>query len=132
MRTIIHGDFGLHNLIFKNDHHAVLTDFETTRIEWRLVDLVSTLSRSRSVETMYNLESVGRFMAGYQSIDPVPEEEWKSLPDVWRFLKLRSVFINWNSYFERGGDKLSSAVDACRQAAWAKDNHLTLLKLGSL
>jgi len=132
MRTIIHGDFGLHNLIFKRDDHAVLTDFETARIEWRLADLVSTLSRSRSAETMYHLEAVGHFMAGYQSVDPMPEEEWQSLPDVWRFFKLRSVFINWNSYFERGGDKLSSAIDMYHQAAWAKVNNLTLLKLRNL
>jgi len=132
MRTIIHGDFGLHNLIFQKDGRIVITDYETARLEWRLGDLVSTLSRSRSQDTMYRFESIKRFLAGYQSVYPIPLEEWQSLAKVWQFFKLRSVFINWNSYFERGGSKLSSALDAYHQAEWAQANADTLLKLRDL
>lgn len=131
-RTIIHGDFGLHNIIFTRDGTGVLTDFETTRLEWRLADLVSTLSRNRSANTMYNFNLINRFLVGYQSIFPAGKMEWRFLPDVWRFIKLRSVFIGWNSYFERGGDRLLSAIDAYNQAEWAKENVLTLSKLGDL
>lgn len=131
MRTIIHGDFGLHNLIFQKNGKMVLTDYETARLEWRLADLVSTLSRNRSQDTMYHFGSIKNFLTGYFSVSIIPEEEWHCLPDVWMFFKLRSVFIGWNTYFERGS-KLSSALDAYHQAKWVQDNAHTLLELRNL
>jgi Ser/Thr protein kinase RdoA (MazF antagonist) len=128
-RTIIHGDFGLHNLIFAKDGRIVLTDYETARLEWRLADLVSTLSRSRSKNAMYHFGTARDFLKGYFSVQPVPAEEWQYLPDVWMFYKLRSVFVSWNSHFERGGGKLASALDAYHQAKWVQDNAGILLKL---
>lgn len=132
LRTIVHGDFGLHNLIFKKDGKIILTDYETTRLEWRLSDLVITLSRSRSPETMVHFETIRQFLLGYQDVYPIPAQEWQYLPDVWQFIKLRSIFISWNLYFERGGRNLSSALDAYRQTVWVQKNSDTLLKLRDL
>lgn len=131
MRTIIHGDFGLHNLIFQKNGKVVLTDFETARLEWRLADLVSTLSRIRSRDTMYHFDLIKTFLTGYFSIEPIPKDEWRYLPDVWMFFKLRSVFIAWNNYFKRGNN-LSSAIDAYHQVKWVQDNAQTLLEFGKL
>lgn len=121
LRLIIHGDFGLHNLIFPPNGAVTIMDFETARLEWRLSDLVSALSRLRYGDGRYNFESIQSFIAGYQAIFPLQAEEWELLPSVWRFHKLRSALIYWNSYFETGGpiDKLLNARDAVVQADWA-------------
>lgn len=135
-RLIVHGDFGLHNLIFPRHGPITMMDFETARIEWRLSDLVSALSRLRYGNGQYNFESIQSFVAGYQAVYPLSAEEWELLPAVWRFHKLRSALIYWNSYFETGGpvDKLLNARDAVAQADWALNNpeklsHLNILSL---
>ena len=131
-RLIIHGDFGLHNIVFGR---AVVTpiDFESSRLEWRLSDLVSALSRLRYRNGSYNFDSIRSFLEGYQSAYPISADEWRFLPLVWRFHKLRASLIYWNSYFETGGParKLISARDAVRQADWAMQNQDTLLRLNS-
>jgi Ser/Thr protein kinase RdoA (MazF antagonist) len=120
-RVVIHGDYGLHNLIFRRDGTATPLDFESARVEWRLSDLVSGLSRLRYGGGSYDFESIGCFMAAYQEEYPLSADEWRLFPQVWRFYKLRSALIYWNSYLETGGParKLISARDAVRQADWA-------------
>lgn len=137
-RVIIHGDFGLHNLIFPHNGPVTMMDFETARLEWRLSDLVSALSRLRYADGRYNFESIQSFIAGYQAVYPLQAEEWELLPSVWRFHKLRSALIYWNSYFETGGpvDKLLNARDAVAQADWALRNpeklsHLNVISLAT-
>ncbi|HSL45274.1 MAG TPA: phosphotransferase [Anaerolineales bacterium] len=131
-RLIIHGDYGLHNLLFQQDVVTPI-DFESSRLEWRLSELVLALSRVRHRDGTYNFESIRTFLTGYQSTYPIREEEWRLLPLVWRFHKLRSSLINWNSYFESGGavHKLISARDAVSQADWAMKNPEKLLRLNS-
>jgi Ser/Thr protein kinase RdoA (MazF antagonist) len=131
-RVVIHGDYGLHNIVFdaKNDIVTPI-DFESSRLEWRLSDLVSASSRLRYRNGAYNFESIRKLLEGYQSEYPIDAEEWHSLPFVWRFHKLRASLIYWNSYFETGGPvrKLISARDAVSQADWVMKNPDTFLKL---
>lgn len=130
-RLIIHGDYGLHNIVFHKDGVVTPIDFESSRLEWRLSDLVSALSRLRYRSGVYNFESIRHFLEGYQSAYSIGEAEWQFLPLVWRFHKLRASLIYWNSYFETGGParKLISARDAVSQADWALKNRDTLLRL---
>jgi len=130
-RLIIHGDYGLHNIVFHKDGVVTPIDFESSRLEWRLSDLVSALSRLRYRSGVYNFESIRNFLEGYQSAYSIGEAEWQFLPLVWRFHKLRASLIYWNSYFETGGParKLISARDAVSQADWALKNRDTLLRL---
>jgi Ser/Thr protein kinase RdoA (MazF antagonist) len=133
-RLIIHGDYGLHNVVFDRRRDTVTPlDFESSRLEWRLSDLVSALSRLRYGGGVYNFESIRSFLEGYQSEVPIGDDEWQYLPLVWRFHKLRASLIYWNSYFETGGParKLISARDAVRQAEWVVQNHDTLLRLNN-
>lgn len=132
-RLIIHGDYGLHNIVFGRDVVTPI-DFESSRLEWRLSDLVSALSRLRYRNGTYNFGSIGSFLEGYQSAFPISHEEWQFLPLVWRFHKLRASLIYWNSYFETGGParKLISARDAVRQAEWVIKNSDELLRLNSV
>jgi Ser/Thr protein kinase RdoA (MazF antagonist) len=132
-RLIIHGDYGLHNVVFQRDSVTPI-DFESSRLEWRLSDLVSALSRLRYRDGTYNFETIRNFLEGYQSAYPISQDEWRFLPLVWRFHKLRASLIYWNSYFETGGParKLISARDAVSQAEWAIKNPDKLLRLNSL
>jgi Ser/Thr protein kinase RdoA (MazF antagonist) len=132
-RLIIHGDYGLHNVVFQRDTVTPI-DFESSRLEWRLSDLVSALSRLRFRNGVYNFESIRNFLEGYQSTYPISDEEWRFLPLVWRFHKLRASLIYWNSYFETGGParKLISARDAVSQADWVIKNPDQLLRLNRL
>ncbi len=119
-RLIIHGDYGLHNLVFPKDGLVTMLDFETARLEWRLSDLVSALSRLRFRDSRYDFETMSAFLSAYQTEYPIGKEEWGWLPKVWRFYKLRSSLIYWNSYLDTGGPvrKLISAQDAVDQANW--------------
>lgn len=134
-RTIIHGDYGYHNVVFDRRNETVTPlDFESSRLEWRLSDLVSALSRLRYKSGEYNFESIRNFVDGYQSENPIAGDEWQFLPMVWRFHKLRASLIYWNSYFETNGParKLISAKDAVHQAEWVVQNPDVLLKLNGL
>ena len=134
-RLIIHGDYGYHNIVFDR-HREMVTpiDFESSRLEWRLSDLVSALSRLRYRSGEYNIPSIRKFLEGYQREYPIGQDEWQYLPLVWRFHKLRASLIYWNSYFETGGParKLVSARDAVHQAEWVVKNPELLLKIDPL
>ena len=123
-RVIIHGDYGLHNLIYQNLDMAVPVDYELSRIEWRLVDLISVVSKFRYKDGSYDFESITRFMRAYQNEYPISEEEWLNFPLVWKFYKLMKAVQYWNSYFETNGPvrKLISSRDEIGQASWALEN----------
>jgi Ser/Thr protein kinase RdoA (MazF antagonist) len=108
-----------------------MLDFETARLEWRLSDLVSALSRLRFRNGEYDFETIAAFLSAYQAEYPIDKEEWTWLPKVWRFYKLRSSLIYWNSYLDTGGPvrKLISAQDAIDQANWVNQHPERLLNL---
>jgi Ser/Thr protein kinase RdoA (MazF antagonist) len=130
-RLIIHGDYGFHNIIFRASGLATPVDFELARLEWRLSDLVSCLTKFRFGNGAYDFESLQRFMGAYQSVFPLSDLEWGLFPQVWRFYKLMGAVQYWSSYFETGGParKLVSARDAIDQADWANSHPQMLLSL---
>ncbi|HEX5690918.1 MAG TPA: phosphotransferase [Roseiflexaceae bacterium] len=117
-RVIIHGDYGLHNLLFQADGSVLLIDFELARLEWRLSDLVSCLSRFRYADGRYDFQSIQWFVEAYHDVFPLSNDEWRLFPHVWRFYKLQGAVQYWNSYFDTNGPvrKLISARDAIEQA----------------
>jgi Ser/Thr protein kinase RdoA (MazF antagonist) len=123
-RIIIHGDYGLHNLIYQTLDLAVPVDYELSRIEWRLVDLISVVSKFRYKDGSFDFESINRFMIAYQTEYPIEEEEWLNFPQVWKFYKLMKAIQYWNSYHETNGPvrKLLSSRDEVNQASWAIEN----------
>jgi Ser/Thr protein kinase RdoA (MazF antagonist) len=129
-RIIIHGDYGLHNLIYQNLDTAIPVDFELSRLEWRLVDLISVVSKFRYKDGSYDFESIIRFMKAYQAEYPISDEEWHYFPLVWKFYKLMKAVQYWKSYFETNGPvrKLLSARDEIGQASWAFDNPAWVVK----
>jgi Ser/Thr protein kinase RdoA (MazF antagonist) len=132
-RTIIHGDFGLHNLIFQDADHTTPMDFELARLEWRLSDLVSCLSKLRNRKGDYDMDSVMELMTAYQREFPISDEEWQWFPLVWKYYKLAKAVQYWSSYFETNGPvhKLYLARDAVDQAGWLSENPSTVAGLRS-
>jgi Ser/Thr protein kinase RdoA (MazF antagonist) len=123
-RLVIHGDYGLHNILFQPDGTVIPTDFELARLEWRLSDLVLLIPRFRD-------DGLRCFMAAYQAEFPLSSDEWHFLPDVWKFRKLQGAVQAWSTYFESGGasHKLLSARKNIDQANWALDNRDRLIDL---
>jgi len=122
-RVVIHGDYGIHNLLFQHEGRVTMHDFELARIEWRLIDLVGVLSRHDFVE--------GRiFMEAYRSEYDLNPDEWRYLPQVWQYYRLQGAVQYWHNYFEMGGiHRLAAARDRIKQADWALDHRSQLWQL---
>ena len=132
-RTIIHGDFGLHNLIFQNADQATAMDFELARLEWRLSDMVSCLSKLRNRKGEYDMGSITELMTAYQGEFPISDDEWRWFPQVWKYYKLAKAVQYWSSYFETNGPahKLSLTRDAVDQSVWLANAPETVAGLRS-
>lgn len=113
-RTVIHGDFGVHNLIFRSDGSAVVTDFELARRELRLIDLIIVLSRTPRADAE-------AFLSAYRAELPVPAEEWHELTNVWRYYRLTGAVQSWSNHFVHGGvERLRTARARIAEAEWAQ------------
>ena len=122
-RLVIHGDYGLHNLIFQSTS-AIPVDFEVSRMDWRINDLVSALGKYRYRSGQYDFESMYTFMRSYVRHFPLTSDEQRLLPEIWRLYKLQAAVQYWNSYFETDGPirKLDSALDSIEQAQWVSEH----------
>ena len=126
-RRIIHGDYGLHNILFDQHSRATIADFELSRIEWRLNEFVLLISRMR-------WDRLRPLLAAYLQESPWTAEERELLPLVWRFRLLRGVVQAWKSSFEPGAaHKLRSACQYMRQVNWPHEyqEHLSDLLDGA-
>jgi Ser/Thr protein kinase RdoA (MazF antagonist) len=109
--SIIHGDYGTHNLLFRSDGTAVVHDFELSRYDWRLLDLVITFGRVAP-------PNQAAFVAGYRTTRPLPSEEFAVLPVLWRFHLLSGAVRSWERFSELGGAE--RLVTARRRVAAAE------------
>jgi Ser/Thr protein kinase RdoA (MazF antagonist) len=118
--AVIHGDFGLHNLLFAPDGTAVPVDFEVARLDHRVNDLISAAGKFRTGDAEYDEEAIETFYRGYAVAWPLSEAELDRFADAWRRYRLRAAVQYWNSYFETDGPvrKLRSAIAAIEQASW--------------
>jgi Ser/Thr protein kinase RdoA (MazF antagonist) len=123
-RIIIHGDYGLHNLIFQSLDKAIPVDYELSRLEWRMSDLISVVSKFRYKDGSYDYESITRFMHAYQDGFPITDVEWEHFPLIWKYYKFMKAIQYWKSYFETNGPvrKLKSSRDEIERASWAIKN----------
>lgn len=131
-RLVIHGDYGLHNVIFPSPTVAVPVDFEVARLDWRVNDLISALGKHRFAAGGYDIAAMEGFLAGYAPGFPPTSDELDLLSDAWRLYRLRAAVQYWNSYFETDGPtrKLRSALQAIDQAAWIADHPEAIARLG--
>jgi Ser/Thr protein kinase RdoA (MazF antagonist) len=120
-RLVIHGDYGLHNLIFQGLHLAVPVDLELARLDWRLNDLIHLFAGylgdradERDVRTMEV------FARSYASEFPLTAEEERVLFEAWRLYTLQSAVRHWNSSFQTDHRtaQLASALRSIDRANW--------------
>ncbi len=124
-RLIIHGDYGLHNLLFHGDGTVTVHDFELARLEWRLIDLITVLSRLDEAQGL-------AFMAAYAAEFPLTDEEWGLLPQVWQYYRLRGAVQYWHNHFvfvTHGRNRLAAAQKRIQEADWALQNPSKLWQL---
>jgi Ser/Thr protein kinase RdoA (MazF antagonist) len=110
-RSVIHGDYGLHNILFGREGTPTLLDFELARSDWRLIDIVTVLSR---VEARRLARS---FLDGYEAVAGPPGDEWRFLPDVWQFYRLSGAVQSWFTYARLGdARRLATARERVEEA----------------
>ena len=123
-KLIIHGDYGLHNLIYTDLDHAIPVDYELARIEWRMSELVSIISKFRFKDGSFDFESMIQFLHAYQREYLINDFEWEVFPKVWKYYKMMKAVQYWISYFETNGPvrKLRSSRDEIEFSDWALNN----------
>jgi Ser/Thr protein kinase RdoA (MazF antagonist) len=130
-RLVIHGDYGLHNLLFSPTGPAVPVDFELSRIDWRVNDLISVVGKHRYTDGSYDREAMETLVRAYARTFPLTDEERRALPDAWRLYKLQAAVQYWKSYFDTSGPvrKLASSLDSIEQARWPSSEPATFAGL---
>ncbi len=109
-QTVIHGDYGLHNLIFTAPDRAVVHDFELARRDRRLVDLVVVVSR-------LPLGLRREFLEAYRSAAGLQMEEFSALALVWEEYRLRGAVRSWRNALQMNSRaRMATAARRLREA----------------
>lgn len=88
----IHGDFGLHNLLFHQDRLTAVLDFECTHLDWRLTDVLSSIVRfSRTRQGGLNQSIATTFLDAYQAIWPLEPAEVEAAVPVFRLARYHNA-----------------------------------------
>lgn len=93
--SVIHGDYGLHNILLSRDGSAVVHDFELARRDWRMVDLVEVL-------TAVPVPAGRSLLAGYRFEVGSQPAEWEHLAAMWEYHRLGGAIRSWESFVRRG------------------------------
>lgn len=101
--VIIHGDYGLHNIIFRPSGEAVVHDFELSRLDLRLLDLAAALSRIKP-------RSRPHLLTGLLEADGVDASELDMLEPVWEWYRIRGAIQSAEAYMRLGGEHRRGAV----------------------
>lgn len=92
--AVIHGDFGLHNLVVQRDGTPTVVDFELARRDWRLVDIVEALGSMSGA-------GAEAFLAGYTFEAGGEPRDWRHLAEMWQYHRLSGAVRSWESYMRR-------------------------------
>jgi Ser/Thr protein kinase RdoA (MazF antagonist) len=88
---VIHGDFGLHNLLI-DDGVAAPVDVELARIDHRLTDLLLVLDKHLGPDGSLDLEALSALCDAY---GPLAEDERTTVGQAWRHRCLTSAVRSW-------------------------------------
>jgi Ser/Thr protein kinase RdoA (MazF antagonist) len=123
-RTIIHGDYGAYNLIFQEGKLVAVVDFECSRLDWRLREVVAALYRfSRTRAKIMDTQIALYFFKEYEKFAPTAPIAIDLMPLMFEFVFLRNAILNWSRYLESGTQgRYSRARQSLMQAQWARNN----------
>jgi thiamine kinase-like enzyme len=113
--VIVHGDYGLHNIVFRRGEELGLLDFELARLEWRLIEIVQVVSRYWDYQRPDMSDQIEAIIASYVSEYPLSPDEWRLFPEVWAYFYLCRAVLNCTGKCRRihagcGGRSLCSSV----------------------
>lgn len=97
-RLVVHGDYGLHNLLFQRDGQVFVHDFELSHLNWRLVDVAAASSR-------IGVRWRHVFADSYRQSSGIDDGEWRFLPQVWEFHRLSGAIRSWENYLQYGDQR---------------------------
>ena len=98
-RVVIHGDYGIHNILYQADGTAVVHDFELARLEWRLIDVLTAAARPRAGPLRR------AFVHAYDSHNEISDTELAHVSEIWQDYRLRGAVHSWYSFCEFGGER---------------------------
>lgn len=94
-RTVIHGDFGLHNVLFDGER-ATPIDLELARLDHRLTDHVLLVGRFLDASPQApDLDGLTTLLEGAGEAWPLGPDERAAADDAWRFQQLTSAVRGW-------------------------------------
>jgi Ser/Thr protein kinase RdoA (MazF antagonist) len=125
-RQVIHGDYGRHNVLIRPNAPMVVLDFELSRLDWRLVDLIAAFSTTTaSYYHTYDLRKIQQILSGYQSGQPITRE-----PLIWKYRLLDRIIRVWAKYLEREEPQTASDIlNRLAQYQWVQRNQEQLTRL---
>jgi Ser/Thr protein kinase RdoA (MazF antagonist) len=129
----IHGDYGHYNVMVKPGHPLVVIDFDFTRLDWRLIDIIATLSSSTQTSDQFweeNLHKMVLTFKAYTSENELDDNELHYLPQIWQYVLLRRVIMCWDRYRDRGEmSNLNEAQRRLERLDWVNRHKEDLVNL---
>ncbi len=117
--TVIHGDFGWHNLLLRRGAPLVVVDFELARLDWRVADLAIALPRLAAGRLALDLDRARRFLGAYRDRSEATPAELRRIPEVLAFLSLDRAVVAWGR--ERDGLPGDWGAEARRRVMLAEE-----------
>lgn len=118
-RSVVHGDYGPYNLLFRPGREPLAIDWELSRLDWRIVDLATGIPRFAQRRTGWDDSAADRFLDAYQRRDPLEGGELRLLPSVAGYLALRRAIVCIDRWVQTGD--VRQRVEARERLAYARD-----------
>ena len=121
-RTVLHGDFGPHNVFFKQEKVVGVIDFVGAHFDIRAEEVASaTLLFSKWLGPHLHWGIAATLLEAYQEEYPLAEAVLESLPDWMRYWLLESLrWILMEHYVDKRLDLARYFRDRLELARWIK------------
>lgn len=119
-KTIIHGDFGFENILFRNGQVVGVLDFTNAHLDARVADVAySLLACSKWLGARLNLATARMFLKAYQARYPLSREELELVPLWMTYNRLRSLCWNIMKYDTEGWPEMPARfAEGLRLVRW--------------
>jgi len=124
----IHVDYGPSNLLYRIAEQPVVLDFELSRFDWRIIDIINGLEGFCKNRMRYSINKMKAFINGYLKQNGLTKRELKVISNAWEFIKLRRCINCWHSYSKHNSTKaLNDAYYHFKTSKWMCLNHKKII-----